>query len=71
MIDDARGEAPAIERDQERDSQVERHRTRMALCKDRDRLSQIIDGSPVPTFVIDEDPCSVILPVGTIAPTSH
>ena len=55
MIDDARGEAPAIERDQKRDSQVERHRTRMALGKDRDRLSQIIDGSPVPTFVIDED----------------
>ena len=55
MIDDARGEAPAIERDQERDSQVERHRARMALGKDRDRLSQIIDGSPVPTFVIDED----------------
>ena len=55
MIDDARGEAPAIERDQKRNSQVERHRTRMALGKDHDRLSQIIDGSPVPTFVIDED----------------
>ena len=55
MTDDARGEAPAIERDQERDPQAERHRMRMAHGKDRDRLSQIIDGSPVPTFVIDED----------------
>jgi PAS domain-containing protein len=55
MIDDARGEAPAIERDQKRDAQAERHRMRMAHGKDRDRLSQIIEGSPVPTFVIDEN----------------
>jgi diguanylate cyclase (GGDEF)-like protein/PAS domain S-box-containing protein len=55
MTDDARNEAPAIERDQEYDPQARRHRMRMAHGKDRDRLSQIIEGSPVPTFVVDEN----------------
>src|SRR3954467_8219344 len=54
MTDDARGEAPAIERSQEYESRG-CHRMRMAHGKDRDRLSQIIEGSPVPTFVIDEN----------------
>jgi hypothetical protein len=38
MTDDARNEAPAIERDQEYDPLAGRHRMRMAHGKDHDRL---------------------------------
>ncbi len=56
MTDNGRTEAPAIERDhREYDPQAQCHRTRVGHGKERDRLSQIIDGSPVPTFVIDEN----------------
>jgi PAS domain S-box-containing protein len=55
MTDNGRTEAPAIERDhREYDPQAQCHRTRVGHGKERDRLSQIIEGSPVPTFVIDE-----------------
>ena len=55
MTDDARNEAPAIERDQEYDPQAVSPSDAMGAAVEHDRLSQIIEGSPVPTFVIDED----------------
>src|SRR3954453_20920989 len=54
MTDDARNEAPAIERDQEYDPQAVSRQAPMGRGGERDRLSQIIAGNPVPTFVIDE-----------------
>jgi diguanylate cyclase (GGDEF)-like protein/PAS domain S-box-containing protein len=55
MTDNGRTEAPAIERDHRQDDpQAQCHRTRVGHGQERDRLSQIIEGSPVPTFVIDE-----------------
>jgi diguanylate cyclase (GGDEF)-like protein/PAS domain S-box-containing protein len=54
MTDDARNEAPAIEREQEYDPQAVSRQAPMGRGGERDRLSQIIAGNPVPTFVIDE-----------------
>jgi diguanylate cyclase (GGDEF)-like protein/PAS domain S-box-containing protein len=56
MTDNGRSAAPAIERDhRECDALTERRRIKVEHGSERDRLSQIIEGSPVPTFVIDEN----------------
>lgn len=56
MTDNGRSAAPANRRDhRECDALTERRRIKVEHGSERDRLSQIIEGSPVPTFVIDEN----------------